>query len=351
MVKRDHAGIRIQYQGDRTQALVHLPDSDEKGITEEAVRAAAMRTAFEVTLKETLPAAKPLQLAVGVDIGTTLASKLGAHGQHDRICIGDPVDGGAAIQQACDGDEVGISSATYHAIRKSWQKLAEAVQLRRGPPLLRREGVTQGEARPHRTRRGVRLEERVHRQGSRGCGSRASPVRRIDTGDAVEIVVGPLRSWFQQPAGLVRARTDHAILRERFLSLSPACPRRGLLAVDACLVVGLPANIRQEVRFRIAFPHHYPLSSPSAFILGDALRRATTPATSLDDESCCRFRPASTSRGILPTCAHSTHGSTRSCYLSPAGSSLTGWGDGQASNGSTASRPTTSRCTRRSATT
>jgi class 3 adenylate cyclase len=124
VVKRDHGGIRVQYQGDRTQALVHLPDGDEKGIAEEAVRiAAAMQSSFEMTLKEALPAAKPLKLAVGVDIGTTLASKLGAHGQRDRICIGDPVDSGAAIQQACDGDEVGISSSVYKAIRKSWQKL------------------------------------------------------------------------------------------------------------------------------------------------------------------------------------------------------------------------------------
>jgi len=124
VVKRDHNGIRVQYQGDRTQALVHLPDGDEEGIAEEAVRiAAAMQSSFEITLKEALPAAKPLKLAVGVDIGTTLASKLGAHGQRDRICIGDPVDSGAAIQQACDGDEVGVSSAVYKAIRKGWQKL------------------------------------------------------------------------------------------------------------------------------------------------------------------------------------------------------------------------------------
>ena len=124
VVKRDHAGLRVQYQGDRTQAFVHLPEDDEKGIAEEAVRiAASMQSSFEVTLKEALPAAKPLKLAVGVDIGTTLASKLGTHGQRDRVCIGDPVDGGAAIQQACDGDEVGISSAVWNAIRKSWQKL------------------------------------------------------------------------------------------------------------------------------------------------------------------------------------------------------------------------------------
>lgn len=124
VVKRDHGGLRVQYQGDRTQALVHLPDGDEKGISEEAVRiAAAMQSSFEITLKEVLPAAKSLKLAIGVDVGATLASKLGAHGQRDRICIGDPVDGGAKIQQACDGDEVGISSVTYHAIRKAWQRL------------------------------------------------------------------------------------------------------------------------------------------------------------------------------------------------------------------------------------
>lgn len=124
VVKRDFDGVRVQYQGDRTQALFHLPEADLTKIAEEAVlAAAAMQSSFEITLKDALPEASPLKLAIGIDIGTTVASKLGTRGQRDRICIGERVDAAAHIQEKCDGDEVGISEDVFNAIRASWQKV------------------------------------------------------------------------------------------------------------------------------------------------------------------------------------------------------------------------------------
>jgi class 3 adenylate cyclase len=126
VAKRDFDGIRVQYQGDRTQALYHLPEDETEKIYKEAVSAAAaMQSSFEITLKDALPEAKPLKLAIGIDFGTTIASQLGARGQRDRICIGNSVDNAAAIQEACDGDEIGISDVVFNNIPASWQKLFE----------------------------------------------------------------------------------------------------------------------------------------------------------------------------------------------------------------------------------
>jgi hypothetical protein len=49
VVKRDYDGVRVQYQGDRTQAMVHLPEGDGTGIAEEAVRIAAAIVGENVT--------------------------------------------------------------------------------------------------------------------------------------------------------------------------------------------------------------------------------------------------------------------------------------------------------------
>jgi class 3 adenylate cyclase len=80
-------------------------------------------SSFELTLKDVVPELKSLKLAIGIDMGTTIASRLGDYGQRDRICIGEATYNAAAIQEQCTGDEVGISKAVFNAVRPAWQKL------------------------------------------------------------------------------------------------------------------------------------------------------------------------------------------------------------------------------------
>lgn len=109
---QDFDTLRVQYQGDRVQALRHMPCDDERDRALRAVRlAAAWQSSMEETITATLDDITGAHLAVGLDVGPTIVSKLGEHGNRDMICLGKPVRRAAKIQGKLDGDEVGISDA------------------------------------------------------------------------------------------------------------------------------------------------------------------------------------------------------------------------------------------------
>jgi class 3 adenylate cyclase len=117
VVKIDHEGVRVQYQGDRVQALFHLPKDEEEGIATEAVEAAVgLQSSIEHSIKEALPEADDLGLAVGVDIDTTLASKLGTRGHRDRMCVGMSVENAAELEERSEGGRIAITQRVYEAL-------------------------------------------------------------------------------------------------------------------------------------------------------------------------------------------------------------------------------------------
>jgi len=124
VAKQDYEGVRVQYQGDRVQVLLHLPKGDAPAIAEKAVEIAlAMQSSMEVTLKSALPVAEPLSLAVGVDFGWTLATRCGARGQRDRICLGSAVDTAADIEDATNGGDTAVSKRVYDELSEATRKL------------------------------------------------------------------------------------------------------------------------------------------------------------------------------------------------------------------------------------
>ncbi len=81
---------------------------------EKVVEAAAgLQSSMESTLKACLPEASELRLAIGVDLGTTLVSKLGARGQRDRICLGEAVEEAAQLEERSEGGQTTVSSQVY----------------------------------------------------------------------------------------------------------------------------------------------------------------------------------------------------------------------------------------------
>jgi hypothetical protein len=124
IVKHDFDGLRVQFQGDRVQALFHLPKGDDEHIGRRAVDTAiALNSAMELVIKKLLPEAKELGIAVGVSIGTTLVSKLGTRGHRDRICIGDSVEDAATYQEGSAGREIAIPSVIHGHLDDELQKL------------------------------------------------------------------------------------------------------------------------------------------------------------------------------------------------------------------------------------
>lgn len=126
VVKEDFDGVRVQYQGDRIQAIFHLPKGDRAVIALEAVRAAVgLQSSMEITLKENLPEAQALGISVGVDIGTMLASMLGTRGQRDRICLGIPVEKAAELEELHDKTDIAITPPVYSELPNDIKDLFE----------------------------------------------------------------------------------------------------------------------------------------------------------------------------------------------------------------------------------
>ena len=123
VIRDDYPGVRVQYQGDRVQALYHLPNDDVSKVVDDAVTAGAAIQSSLTVVQELLPEAKDLSMAVGVDHGVTLATKLGSRGQRDRICIGEPVDGAAACEEAATGGEVAITERVYESLPEQLRSL------------------------------------------------------------------------------------------------------------------------------------------------------------------------------------------------------------------------------------
>jgi class 3 adenylate cyclase len=124
IVKQDFEGVRVQFQGDRVQALFHLPKRDDARIAIRAVDTAiALQSSMELVIKKLLPEAADLGMAVGISIGETLVSKLGAHGQRDRICVGDSVERAARHQEGSRGGEIAIPADLHAHLDEELQKL------------------------------------------------------------------------------------------------------------------------------------------------------------------------------------------------------------------------------------
>lgn len=138
----DYDSLRVQYQGDRMQALVHLPSGDEAAVAEKAVRvAAALNSVFEHTLPPVI-GDSGLALATGLAAGPVLITKVGHRGHRDVVSLGPSTAEAARIQEALDGGEIGIDSAGYQLLPEWLQKTFE---WRTGPRAYVAPGLTLSE--------------------------------------------------------------------------------------------------------------------------------------------------------------------------------------------------------------
>lgn len=120
---QDFNALRIQYQGDRMQALAYRPVGDD----EKAALAAVKLSAALITVaKEIVPAAVSTTevhpLAIGLAWGQVLVSRIGEHGDTDMISLGLSTAAAADIQQRLDGNAIGINGALRELLPESLQQ-------------------------------------------------------------------------------------------------------------------------------------------------------------------------------------------------------------------------------------
>jgi hypothetical protein len=114
---RDYNAVRVQFQGDRMQAIVHLPADDDQKISRKAVEVAiGLQSSMELVIKDVIDGIGNLGLAVGIDIGVVVATKLGTRGHRDRMTIGSSVLGAAANEERTQKRQIGVSPAVYDGL-------------------------------------------------------------------------------------------------------------------------------------------------------------------------------------------------------------------------------------------
>ncbi len=123
VVTEDFEGVRVQFQGDRVQAIFHLPENTNSDIAATAVDAAvALQSSMDKTLQDCLTGISSLKMAAGVDMDTTLVTKLGERAHRDRICLGKPVETAASKEEKCDGGDIGITKAVLDELPERLKK-------------------------------------------------------------------------------------------------------------------------------------------------------------------------------------------------------------------------------------
>lgn len=118
VVEQDYPGLVLQHQGDRLFAIVPMPPEDrfDKRCANGLAIAIGLQSSMEHVLNTCLQDRKDIHLAVGVDVGTVLVTRLGKKGAREVVCLGPQVISVEGLQLRSAGREIRISKAIYESI-------------------------------------------------------------------------------------------------------------------------------------------------------------------------------------------------------------------------------------------
>ena len=119
IVTNDYDGIVLQHRGDCILGILHLPSgsNSQNDRCEDAVNLAiAMQSSMEQVLNEYLEDREDIHLAVGMDTGKVLVSRLGKQGKRITICFGPEVSEAERLQGISRERQIRISSSVYDGL-------------------------------------------------------------------------------------------------------------------------------------------------------------------------------------------------------------------------------------------
>lgn len=112
----DLEAIPVQVRGDCLISIAHLPtnsESESKRIKQALQVAVALQSSMDV-LNSYFKDYPDLKVAVGIDYGNIMATRLGKNGEKEKVIIGIPAIESESLQQHfCKGDEIAISKDVY----------------------------------------------------------------------------------------------------------------------------------------------------------------------------------------------------------------------------------------------
>lgn len=130
--KEDFDGLVLQHQGDCMFGILHLPCGDDDACRAKRRRRAVdiaigLQSSMEHVLNERLGNRKSIHVAIGLDVGRVLVTRLGNKGKREVVCLGPSVDAARLRQQKSNAKQVHISEDVYGAltddlVKKQFQK-------------------------------------------------------------------------------------------------------------------------------------------------------------------------------------------------------------------------------------
>ena len=121
VMESDYEGLVLQHQGDRIFGIVHMPCGAEKlgKRCQQATNVATgLQSSMEYVLNEHLQDKKDIHVAVGVDVGKTLVTRLGKKGKRVVICLGPEVTSAEQLQLQSGAQHTRISEAVYDELEE-----------------------------------------------------------------------------------------------------------------------------------------------------------------------------------------------------------------------------------------
>lgn len=113
----DRDAVAVQHQGDRLQALTHLPSDDEASAMHRAVKLCIdCNSSMEEVLNEYHVDLGKLHVAIGADFGKTVAIRSGVRGDLDAGCLGHAVGRAEHLQFRSAGGQITMSKALYEIL-------------------------------------------------------------------------------------------------------------------------------------------------------------------------------------------------------------------------------------------
>lgn len=113
----DRDAVPVQHQGDRMQALTHMPSDDEASAMRRAVELCIdCNSSMEEVLNEYHADLGKLHVAIGAAFGKTVAIRSGVRGDLDAGCLGRAVGRAEHLQFSSAGGQITISKALYEIL-------------------------------------------------------------------------------------------------------------------------------------------------------------------------------------------------------------------------------------------
>ncbi|MFA9476964.1 adenylate/guanylate cyclase domain-containing protein [Phycisphaerales bacterium AB-hyl4] len=295
VLKSDFPGLVLQHQGDRVLASIHMPNGDQidKRCQTAVDAAIGLQSSMEQVLNERL-GNRELHVAVGLDVGKTLITRLGKKGRRQAICLGSKVHHAEKLQLRSGPQQIRITGNIYNTLNdevlaKQFHQVNDDEYVATGLTFLKLDEL----AEEHAARAGSLGSVVV--QGHVQCDPHASRSQRpwatMTEQDLMKSAYA--RPWFVQNATRWTIEQEHAHQLMDNVHVSTTPDHRGQIEGSFALR-SHHGHIYDVFRIRLIYPPRFPYDGQVPKVYLDSHRNRwvrTIDGHIQDDWGLCLFVP------------------------------------------------------------